>query len=146
MISPDQLKAWKEAANAATPGPWYMTGRFTVVTCQSHPLCEVSDEFHRQCEHGTGQDTQFIALSREAVPQLIAEVESLRSGYLTDEHGNEYVQVCILKERIREQEAEIARLDTEIERLKDALLAIRDYGDPPGDGIAQAALEQSEGI
>lgn len=38
------------------------------------------------------------------------EIASLRSGYLTDEHGNEYVQVCILKEKIREQEAEIERL------------------------------------
>lgn len=49
-----------------------------------------------------------------AVRERDAEIESLRSGYLTDEHGNEYVQVCILKEKIREQEAEI-------ERLRDAL-------------------------
>ena len=62
---------------------------------------------------------KFIALSREAVPKLIAEVERLQSGYLTDEHGNEYVQVCILKEKIREQEAEIKRLR---EALKDSCL------------------------
>lgn len=30
------------------------------------------------------------------------EIERLRSGYLADENGNEYVQVCILKEKIIE--------------------------------------------
>ena len=126
MISPDTLKLWKEAAERATPGPWHTCGR-TVTSNQSHPVCELSSEFHRQCEHGTGQDTQFIALSREAVPQLIAEVERLQSGYLTDEHGNEYVQVCILKEKIREQEAEI-------ERLRDALIPFASLGGP-NDGM-----------
>ena len=137
MISPNTLKLWKEACKRATPEPWEVQ----VEDCGETIWL---DDAH--CVPPTVQDLCFIDISRTAVPQLIAEVESLRSGYLTDEHGNEYVQVCILKERIREQEAEIARLDTEIERLKDALLAIRDYGDPPGDGIAQAALEQSEGI
>ncbi len=39
------------------------------------------------------------------------EVERLRSGYLADENGNEYVQVCVLKEKIREQAAEIGTLE-----------------------------------
>jgi hypothetical protein len=42
-------------------------------------------------------------------PQLKAmqeEIARLRSGYLADENGNEYVAVCVLKEKIRELEGE----------------------------------------
>ena len=157
MIPESQLKLWKEAASAATPGPWEIQVEY----------CEETiwlDDAH--CVPPTVQDLCFIDISRTAVPELIAEVERLakendryrsenkvyneqflkdktenerlnsvivsmangrsefrnalrearaeierlRSGYLTDEQGNEYVQVCILKEKIREQEAEIGRL------------------------------------
>jgi regulator of replication initiation timing len=37
--------------------------------------------------------------------RLRAENEQLRSGYLADENGNEYVAVCVLKEKIRELQA-----------------------------------------
>jgi hypothetical protein len=111
-VTKDELDKIKIAANAATPGPWkgmQNPERKVVFIVTPKGILDHDIAYEKQLE-----DVRFIALSRTAVPELIAEVESLRSGYLTDEHGNEYVQVCILKEKIREQEAEI-------ERLRDAL-------------------------
>jgi cell division protein FtsB len=66
------------------------------------------------------RDAEFIAASHNHLPDVLAEVERLRSGYLADENGNEYVQVCILKEKIREQQAEIERLRAENAKLQAA--------------------------
>ena len=184
MISPDQLKLWKKAAERATPGPWHKVSSLPVYAVSAQGEWGVWDvvtatgrEYARHAHHdkhgSKEEDAEFIALSRIAVPELIAEVERLakendryrsenkvyneqflkdktenerlnsvivsmangrsefrnalrearaeierlRSGYLTDEQGNEYVQVCILKDeihyyqwKIREQEVEIGRL------------------------------------
>lgn len=40
---------------------------------------------------------------------LKAEIERLRQGYLADENGNEYVAVCILKEKIRDLESKLKK-------------------------------------
>ena len=135
MISPDTLKLWKEAAAAG-----YAAKR----SGQEGIWDQREGEYRRILSQ---KDTTICDRDAE-IARLNAEVESLRSGYLTDEHGNEYVQVCILKEKIREQEAEI-------ERLRDALKFYRDGGNGratwisaiavDGGRIARAALAESEG-
>lgn len=40
--------------------------------------------------------------------ELQAEIKRLREGYLADENGNEYVAVCILKEKISELKEKLA--------------------------------------
>lgn len=48
---------------------------------------------------------------------LIHEVRRLREGYLLDENGNEYVQVCILKEKINELRKENEEMRAVLEKI-----------------------------
>lgn len=59
------------------------------MTCVNH---------HSGCEC---YDKEFSQTKSE-VASLRAEIKRLRDGYLLDENGNEYVQVCILKDKIKE--------------------------------------------
>lgn len=74
----NKLSELKEAAMAATPGPWGInrTGN-TIVSNQSHPVATVSDAFHRQLAGGgVGKDAEFIAAANPAVVlALLAELE-----------------------------------------------------------------------
>jgi hypothetical protein len=51
------------------------------------------------------------------VERLRAENARLRSGYLADENGNEYVAVCVLKEKIRELEGELAANNRKLDEV-----------------------------
>lgn len=177
MISSDTLKLWKEAANAATPGPWtintpewnHVSGSHNALIHTMTPKgkfgsSRVIGSLHMHDhwsdaafadERGNNswplpmeENAEFIALSREAVPQLIAEVERLQcknaeicSQYLN--HTETYT-------------AEVIKLDAEIARLREALKFYRDGGNGratwisaiavDGGRIARAALAESEGI
>ncbi len=99
MTLPEKLKAWRELSDKATPGPW---------GSEADEVWYPSSDGDIVFEVLSEQDAEFIAAARSAVPELCDEVERLQSGYLTDEHGNEYVQVCILKEKINEQKMQLA--------------------------------------
>lgn len=55
-----------------------------------------------------------VDVANARVAPLLAEIARLRAGYLADENGNEYVAVTMLKEKIKEQEAQLAALHAEI--------------------------------
>jgi len=81
---------WKRLAEAATPGPWAIpvANMFRVIAPEAqhtngpagatppYPWCIVADVGHET----TGPaDAEFIAAARNAVPDLIAQVEALES-------------------------------------------------------------------
>ena len=70
-----------------TPGPWrfnshaWAPSQGTVVSSQSHPICELAEAKHRQCYGGqTGYDGPLIAAAPELLAALREIVES-KSGY-----------------------------------------------------------------
>ena len=67
----------KRLAEAATPGPWGISRNGSTITSnQSHPIAILSDPFHRQCEHGVGQDAEFIsAANPQTILELIGRLE-----------------------------------------------------------------------
>lgn len=82
MITTDKLKAWKELSEKATPGPWI----FERVSHEpDYFTYERNDDtgYISICENDYNErmkakfDSDFIAASRTAVPELIAEVERL---------------------------------------------------------------------
>lgn len=69
------VESLKEASRHACPGPWMINtvgsaAEPEILTNQSHPLCKLSNSFHRQCEHGPGNDAEFIVMARNAMPFL----------------------------------------------------------------------------
>jgi hypothetical protein len=76
-VTDDQLTAWERVCERATPGPWSV---LTGSSCKH--VCSDNGQFQTGCIgfDGNGDSTAtFIALAREAVPQLIAEVRRLRA-------------------------------------------------------------------
>jgi len=92
-MTEEELRLWKEAATNATRGPWE-TG-----TPYHHPYSYSASESNEPLAvYGMGmeiadtqlvQDAAFIALSREAMPALIAEVRRLRAE-LGAAYGHDY--------------------------------------------------------
>ena len=73
----DEIRA-REAK--ATPGPWRRCMSLSVVTNQSHPLCEVSSPDQRLFEKEpgevvAGEDADFIAHARQDIPWLRTQLE-----------------------------------------------------------------------
>lgn len=66
MISIEELNRLKEACEKATPGPWASQLKQRVVVDPRLPFLNPDKP-----------DIEFMVLSREAMPQLIAEVERL---------------------------------------------------------------------
>lgn len=96
MITPEQIAEWKDAAEKATPGPWFMHDFANPLVsrdpCAQDVTVSCASPDHIEVAHMSGglygykgisqaqADAHFIALSREAVPALIAEVERLREA------------------------------------------------------------------
>ena len=81
MVTEQQAQEWRELAEAATPGPWWITKNpefFAVVA--SHPV-EVGDTFIAVVDGELSKDSEhdaaFIAAARTAVPALLAERDDL---------------------------------------------------------------------
>ena len=89
-MSPKQkLEEWKKLSDAATAGPWKNELNFTetedsheyaiVQTNELNRVCDVyshTDVYSRNFRHHE-KNARFIAASRTAIPELIAEVERL---------------------------------------------------------------------
>lgn len=75
------LAAVRQRLEKATPGPWRAINELNVVTSQSHPLCTISNPFHRQCTDGeniyVGKDALLIANTPTDLTTLIEIVETL---------------------------------------------------------------------
>ena len=103
-MTDEDLKRLEELANAATPGPWYAHNPdddycmnvFVVTTSKAEPDVGVDERKNdhgevvaltlfqapRVADHASMRweaDADFIAVAREAVPALIAEVRRLHS-------------------------------------------------------------------
>jgi hypothetical protein len=85
MIDPKQLERWKQVSEAASPGPWRANPYDRTVRPESAPSGFV---VARQPHRATGSpvtheqheaNLDLLAITREAVPALLAEVERLRT-------------------------------------------------------------------
>jgi len=77
-MTPEQLAAWRQLADATTPGPWeameFAQGYGFVTPTDNGKLRVI---FHT--DEIAVADAAFIAAAREAVPALLAEVERLQA-------------------------------------------------------------------
>ena len=74
-MTPEELDAIEQRANAATPGPWELVDWFSAVepgrTDLGSPIGEVG------CDLAIA-DAEFVAAARTDIPALIAEIRRLR--------------------------------------------------------------------
>jgi hypothetical protein len=82
MIQDKTLQKWRELASAATPGPWYdeLAAEPPSPGIETETGSCVAFAQIREGEEFDHADARFIAAAREAVPQLLDEVERLREA------------------------------------------------------------------
>jgi hypothetical protein len=95
----EELKAIRERAEAATPGPWYWekldadgwndTEMPCLVSASDEGVMDFGDCEQYYPTEGSppnDEDAEFIAHAREDVPKLLAEIERLRKqfDYITE--------------------------------------------------------------
>lgn len=80
-LTPERLAEIKARTDAATPGPWFVEhlerDGFTYFSTDIAPLESFDGEVHAGVLDE--DEAEFIAHAREDVPDLVAEVERLRS-------------------------------------------------------------------
>jgi hypothetical protein len=129
-LTTEKIKAWRELASRATPGPWTANRR----QCETGYV-EGKDLNGGIIECSRGSDSkpnaEFIAAARTAVPELCDEVERLQSGYLRFEKAcRELVSNAYKLEFDRDKDRKVlqTKLDEAIEvleRIKAASFALR---------------------
>ncbi len=86
MITDDELAEWQRLCDAATPGPWRLDGRHDyddgsefgidmIVANNGEPVVIADSGVYPP----HGQDAEFIAAARSAIPRLLEEVRRLRA-------------------------------------------------------------------
>lgn len=73
-LTPDQLEALRQLAAEAWPGPWEKFGNTVTLKLKGGVV-------HTITLPGDHQTLAFIAAARQAVPQLISELEELRRQF-----------------------------------------------------------------
>ena len=91
-MTPEELKACRERAEAATPGPWEMSRRDDVMGgfdyfVEAGPLCVAVAAEDARPTRGMGakRDAAFIAHARQDVPRMLATIDKLREDAAADE-------------------------------------------------------------
>jgi hypothetical protein len=85
-VTPDELQAIRERAEAATPGPWVATHRHSQCTADDDETSglgleiEGPPEAWNRGQFALGADALFIAHARTDIETLLAEVEQLRAA------------------------------------------------------------------
>lgn len=85
MLTPERLDELEALAEAATPGPWVVGDDASqviapcpccglIATCDPYGIPTGDRDYDLQHHYNSG----FIAASRQAIPELIAEVRRLR--------------------------------------------------------------------
>lgn len=103
MIDPAKLSEWKAKAEAATEGVWKSNdlayyqdfdGDEDLVCARTPLIVRRKDESYESHKSRAKPDAEFIAVAREAVPALIAEVERLREAleYVSLHHAEKQCQ------------------------------------------------------
>lgn len=88
-----ELAALKALADAATPGPWE-AGEYNRVTADGRHILKCRDQYDgvRLAIHDNANaDAAFIAAARDAVPELVAEVDRLRAELASHKRHAAYV-------------------------------------------------------
>lgn len=133
MIPKSKIEEWRQIANGATPGPWSYDRDEGEIHADSRSTSD-GEPWHvvpAQAEgHIKTNDGLFVALSREAVPALIEEVERLHKVIAkelseNDGLGAEYTYVRALKEEIESQAKELDRMVGEWIKAKDEANRLR---------------------
>jgi hypothetical protein len=87
MLTDEQLAEWQALAEAATPGPWELRGDGDAIVAGPELVAFAAPVGYSNSEivFNTPADAALMALSRTAIPALIAEVRRLRA--LVAPHG-----------------------------------------------------------
>ena len=97
------LQDWKAKTDAATPGPWeddgsnvaQATGAYANIT--PYQVSCMSYCYGGTPEPMTREDREFIAMSRTAVPRLMAAVEAIRALHRPTQVGTRSMcRNCVL--------------------------------------------------
>jgi len=83
-MTSDELQAIKACAERATPGPWHYDSYRTVFRASG----PADDDICTVPQRERSADAVFIALAREDIPHLLAEVERL-SNELDELHWDQ---------------------------------------------------------
>lgn len=120
-MTPEELQACRDRAEAATPGPWEMSRRDDVMGgfdyfVEAGPLCVAVAAEDARPTRGMGakRDAAFIAHARTDVPRLLATIDALKERAERS--------VAIAATASRNFGAEVARAD----RAEAALAAVCD--------------------
>lgn len=91
MLSNDDLDRLEKLCEAATPGEWTYRDQFLLTTKGEKQLACIflgaEEDYENWCKPGTKTQVnngEFIAASRTAMPELIAEVRALRAHAYPD--------------------------------------------------------------
>jgi hypothetical protein len=94
----EELKAIRERAEAATPGPWIAEGE----TVYSSGVLIAGTYPAMICDDCDITEAEFIAHAREDVPKLLAEIERLRSALEEISEINEYYSGNAAREALKD--------------------------------------------
>ena len=134
MITEERMKELKELAEKATPGPWEAGyshwGQSDVIALRhdsidGHVGLKNGIPFVRVAQHSEIliKDAEFIAAARQAVPELIQEIERLKREVTTaltdwDFARNELEEKTAEVERLKAKLAEFGDYQKHVDNLK----------------------------
>lgn len=93
MITPEKLAEWEKLCDEATPGPWDSDNNEVIGFLDGTGVVAIA----AVCQWSL-TDVKFIAESRTAMPELIAEVNRLREalGFYADKKNYEEFEQKIM--------------------------------------------------
>ena len=74
MISEEQISEWERITKTATEGPW-VKSKFNNDVVQVGKEIKASGTI---CKNPRENDAEFIVVAREAIPELITEVQTMK--------------------------------------------------------------------
>lgn len=94
MITDERIAELRAVCADATPGPWLLEDNGTLGGLLVRPPAG------RPHRHDHGEDAEFVATARTALPELLAEIERMRPVYLAaiewrrNDTGAEALRTC----------------------------------------------------
>jgi hypothetical protein len=130
-VTDEELQQIEKAAEAATPGPWEYLPEQTGIDPETGPWgepfgvsmpCPEHLPSAERCAFSTihDRDSQFIALAREAVPKLVAEVRLLRQQR-AEERGAFSRDMSRYAKEVNFLSAEKSQAQADLKTARDAL-------------------------
>lgn len=134
-MTPEELQAIEERANAATPGPWVNQEMEIIIEKAAWPWNLIADVFLNNA------DAAFIADARADIPALVAEVRRLQDDAQRLEHYRQFVAQISEALGVPDDSMILPhaqKMATEITRLRAELAAV------PVDAIRRNMYDQAD--